>query len=730
MFRISLTRKHVRFFPAAAAVVALPALLLSAATWISLQSMPRLSTVTAGTFKAQLLDRDGRPLTVTYQNRWNHRDVVALHDIPLLLQQAFVVSEDKRFFQHGGVDWRARLHAAWQDLLALGAVRGASTISEQVVRMLHPRPRTLWSRWLEGFEAQRLGAINNKADILEFYLNQVPYAAQRRGVVQAAGYYFNRDLATLTEKEMLALAVMVRAPAHFNVHGDPVTVERHVRQLAMRLREHAFLDERAYERLDRQRLHGSRERETVQAEHFARYVYEHASRNPERILTTLDSTLQNDAQRILDQRLDYLDDKNIDNAALLAVDHRNNEILAWVVGRNGLKTETATAYDAVRTPRQPGSALKPFVYALALSKGWTATTLIDDSPLSESVGHGLHTYHNYSHIHYGPVSLRNALGNSLNIPAVKAMQFVGPETLLDTLHKLGIRSLDRHPDYYGDGLALGNGELTLFELVQAYSALARGGVFVPLHAIMDAPREPARRVFSEPVATLIGNILSDPEARRLEFGDGGLLNLPLQTAVKTGTSSDYRDAWAVGYNHRYTVGVWMGNLRGEPMNEITGSTGPALVLRALFAELNRYEPARPLPLSPLLVKRLVCIDSGRPAAGDCPRRDEWFVPGTLPAQSVHEDTTQPVRIRQPHPGLQLALDPRIPDNAEAFRFQLDRRERIDRVDWYLNGVLIGSTNDSMYNWPLQRGRHVLMAKVHQSDPEQWIQTQSVEFQVK
>lgn len=708
----------------------LAASLLFIATWASLKPVPELSTVVAETFKPQLLDRNGIALTTTYQNKWNQHDTTPLHDIPLLLQRAFITSEDKRFFEHDGIDWQARLHALWQNLSALRIKRGASTISEQVVRMLYPRPRTVWSRWLEGFEARRLEAIHNKAEILEFYLNQVPYAGQSRGVAQAAKFYFDRDLSTLTEKEMLALAVMVRSPTYFNAHNNPDVVERYAMRLAERMRQNLSVDRPTRDRLDRQNLYGSRAYEPVKVEHFARYIFGRISGGPSRVQTTIDSAIQGHAQRILDQRLDLLDDKNIDNAALLVVDHSSNEVLAWVIGNSESENETGAAYDAVLTPRQPGSTLKPFVYALALTQGWTAATLIDDSPLSESVGHGLHTYHNYSRMHYGKLSLREALGNSLNIPAVKALQFVGSATFLDILRQLGISSLDQHPDYYGDGLALGNGEISLFELVQAYSTLARGGIFEPLLVTLDvAVEEAPRQVFSEPVAALIGHILSDPDARRLEFS-GNLLNLPIQTAVKTGTSSDYRDAWAVGYDHRFVVGVWMGNLKGEPMNEITGSTGPALVLRSLFSELNRNQDTRPLLFSPLLVKSPVCIDTGFIASGDCPKRDEWFIPDMFPNTPTENLSAQEIRIRRPHNGLQMALDPRIPDELEAFSFQLSQQENIEQVDWYLNGTLIARSNSSTYNWPLQRGRHALVAKVRRLDSDEYDQTQTVEFLVK
>ncbi|MFH1983705.1 MAG: transglycosylase domain-containing protein [Pseudomonadota bacterium] len=704
------------------------AVLVGAATFAGLAPLSDLAT-TGVVIKPQLLDRHGRPITVTYENRWNLNDQVAFHQIPALLRNAFVFSEDRRFFTHGGVDWLARLSACRQNLLAGRAVRGASTITEQVVRLMHPRPRTLWSRWLEGFDAMRLEARQSKAAILECYLNQVPYDARRRGVLQAARYYFDRDLATLSAKETLALAVMVRAPARLTVLTAPAVVDRAVKRLAVRLREAGALSETQWADIAAAGFSPVAPAPPVDARHFAQWVTRQEGAAAPTVRTTLDLDVQRIGQQVLDRQLAVLSDRRVQNGALLVVDHRENAVLAWVVGRAGQADAMAAEFDAVRTPRQPGSTLKPFVYALAISREWTPATMIDDSPLSESVGTGLHTYRNYSRVHYGPVSLRAAMANSLNIPAVKAVQYVGPVDFLAALHELGIDSLDRHPDVYGDGLALGNGEITLFELVQAYTVLARGGLYTPLSVrLAPSPWPDGRRVFSEAVASLMGHMLSDPDARRWEFGESSILNLPVQTAVKTGTSSDYRDAWAVGYNYRYTVGVWMGNLDSRPMDELTGSIGPALVMRSVFAELMRDQPALPLPLSRHLVRRAVCIDSGLLADGACDSRQEWFVPGKLPAP--HVPAAAPVRIRRPGNGLQMAQDPRIPDELEAFEFQLNRRAGIRRVDWRLDGRLLASTAAPDYVWALRRGTHRLQARVWGPEERAPEETPVVRFVVK
>ena len=689
---------------------------LAVATLLGLQPLPeRLPPGAEELRKAQLVDRVGRPLTVTYENDWNVHDRVALAHMPPLLIEAFIQAEDRRFYTHGGIDWRARVAAVWQNLRALRAVRGASTISEQAVRMLNPRPRTLWSRWLEGWEARRLEARFGKAAVLEFYLNQVPYASRRRGVVQAARHYFQRDLTTLSPREVLALAVLVRAPSRFDPYRSAQTLEPALLRLAERMAAIGALDEAAHRGIATTSLELAPFQESAPVRQFAEQLItrlpEHLRRRAE-LATTLDSVLQTRVHAVLDEWRRALAPQGVRNAAALVVDHRSGEILAWV---NAHEPGVGSAYDAVTVPRQPGSSLKPFVYAAALERGWTAATLIDDSPLSEAVGRGQHAYRNYSRSYYGPVRLRDALGNSLNIPAVRAAQYVGPAELLGLLRAFGIHSLNRHPDYYGDGIALGNGEVTLLELTSAYAALANDGRYRPLTALLDLPSEPARDVVARPTAHLIANILADPDARRLEFGTGGLMRFPIETAVKTGTSSDYRDAWGFAFNHRYTAGVWMGSLDGSPMQEITGARGPVPVLRAIFAELNRRTPPQSLPLDGRLVRLDICRDTGLPAEGDCPRRSEWFLPDHLPQAAQTADEPARARIRQPSWDLELALDPRLPDERERFAFQVDGVGENERVRWRVNGKAVGISTGPELLWTLQRGRHTVSAEILHDD---------------
>lgn len=296
---------------------------------------------------------------------------------------------------------------------------------------------------------------------------------------------------------------------------------------------------------------------------------------------------------------------------------------------------------------------------------------------------------------------------------------------------------------YGNGLALGNGEVTLLELVQAYAVLARHGTFVPLRV---TPQEPTAgtQVYNPAVSALLGDMLADPEARRREFRRATVLRFPVETAVKTGTSSDYRDAWALGFSQRYTAGVWMGNLQQRPMQDVTGSFGPSLVLRALFAELHHAQDTHPLPRSPRLQPATICRITGQRASPQCPSMREWFVPGTVPSHvcplhppeaaraPVPPAPASAVRLLQPTPGLQMAMDPRIPDALEVFALALPKQLAVTRVEWLVDGQVAGTTarQTHQFLWPLARGEHTAQARVWQVGQAEPVETPVVEFLVK
>nr|WP_321268374.1 transglycosylase domain-containing protein [uncultured Sulfurimonas sp.] len=671
------------------------------------------------------LDRYSKRLNMTYQNRWNLYDQVRLHELEKFLQLAFIFSEDKRFFSHNGVDYLARCNALWQNISSFGVIRGASTITEQVVRLLHPRPRYLSSRWLEGFEAKILEEKFSKLDILEFYLNQVPYKAKRKGIVQASRYYFDRDISTLNKKEMLSLVVLVRSPKHYDPIKKAKNLDKAILNLASRMYKQDLISKDDFEDIKNDKLDIQEAKSDFNAQHFLEFVSKNSiSQTTSKIQTTLDASLQNKLQNILDANLAELEEKNVHNGAILVVDNEQNEILAWVVANAKDKTKAYSQINSVLVKRQVGSTFKPFLYAKAIEMGWSGATLIDDSPFEESVGLGMHTYHNYSRTHYGLISLREALGNSLNIPAVKTIEFVGVNNFLEHLKSFGISSLDEHPDIYGNGLALGNAEISLYEMTQAYATLANMGEFKSL-SYLKSSQNLSKRVFSEDISSLIADILSDATARQKEFGINSILNFTHQTGVKTGTSSDYRDAWSIGYNNRYTVGIWFGNLDYKPMREVTGGSGPAYILRSVFNELNSKQDAQKLYLSPKLKKKRICIKTSKIADAKCEARDEFFLKDDYVrfAKKQKED----IRLLKPTNNLLIAMDPRIDDDMEYFNFQVTKHKDIKKVIWFLNDKEISQTKESSYLWRVKKGKFRARAKIIMK--EKTINTKEINFSV-
>lgn len=643
--------------------------------------------------KVQFLDRSGIPLNTSYLNYWNVHDTLRLYEMPPLLIQMFLAAEDRNFYSHAGVDWTARAAALFQNIKAGKIVRGASSLSEQVVRMIIPRPRTVFSKIIEGIDAVRLERRFSKNDILEFYLNQVPYAANRRGVKQAALFYFSKTPDRLSVRETAALVVLVRAPSSFDLYADPDKINGLIDRQLRAFQRQGIISETELQAALNEKIRLSAPELSVSAPHFLEYVRSLELPAGRAVETTLDAFLQKKVAALTRRRLKDLQYRHVSNAAVVVIERATGNILAWVVESSDKDT---AAVNAVLTPRQPASAQKPLLYALALTKGMTAATEIKDAPFSRAVGSGVHHFKNYSRTYYGDVTLRQALGNSLNIPALKTIEFVGIKTYFDFLRQIGFSHFEKNADFYREGLALGNAEVTLPELSRAYLMLANGGILKPLRAFKGQECETEKRVLPETAATLIGNILSDPLARQLEFGADSILNFPVQTAVKTGTSTDYRDAWAMGYNADFVAGVWLGNLTYEPMLDVTGASGPALLLRSVFTELNKIKNSGPLYLSARLEKK---------TDGE---KTEYFDPDIVETSFFEPET--PV-ILSPADGVMLAVDPRVPEQYQQYPFSVSFLPEGARIVWVVDENPSAPLKNDTFFWRPEKGSHTVRAEI-------------------
>ena len=658
-----------------------------------------------------LLDRHGEPLhrlrtdAVARRGPW-----VALQDTSPALRTALVYSEDRRFYEHSGVDWRAVSAAAWANLWN-HRTRGASTITMQLTGLLDEdlrrssNGRSLLQKAGQSLSATRLETTWRKDQILEAYLNLVPYRGELVGIDALSRTLFGKAPHGLDQREAALTAALVRAPG--------ATAPQVARRACGLLRDmNPAAGSQVCDGLDsytamvlQSRLYPASE---GVAPHAARQLLRGAPGT--RMRSTLDASLQRLAVQTLQQQLRELQGRHVEDGAVLVLDNRSGDILAWV-GSSGTLSQAAEV-DGVNALRQPGSTLKPFLYAQALAeRRITAASLLEDSGTQIQTSGGLYIPQNYDHQFKGWVSARTALGASLNVPAVRTLVMVGPDAFQKQLVRLGL-PLKESGDFYGYSLALGSAEVTLLQLTNAYRALANGGQLGEV-SLQPGARPVSRQVLDPRAAFLVSDMLSDPLARSRTFGSDSVLATRFWSAVKTGTSKDMRDNWAVGYSQAYTVGVWVGNASGAPMWDVSGTSGAAPVWATLLNHLHRKTPSLP-PTAPPGLKR-ARVSFG-PSAGLEAAREEWFIDGTQQSQfalnamqgSNASITTKAglasageARITAPANGTIIALDPDIPPRHQ----QLALSARGQQLRWSIDGKELARGPQAQWApWP---GRHVI-----------------------
>ena len=506
--------------------------------------------------------------------------------------RAVVAAEDRRFYRHPGVDPIAVVRAAGQALAHRRVVSGASTLTQQLARSLVKRPRTLRGKFAEAALALRIEWSLSKREILEQYINRVSFGPGLRGVEAASRFYFDKPSVDLSLAEAAALAGIPRGPAVYDPARGTAKLLRRRDRVLDRLAE-AGLAPRD------EALHAQREPLIIApagggagAPHLVRGLMSGALdealgplRNRTSELTlTLDRGLQRELEVLAQQAVKGLAPRHVSAAAVVVLDNASGEILAYVGSPDIEDTASLGHNDGVLALRQPGSALKPFVYELAMERlGYTAATVLPDVELYLPTRDGDYHPNNYDGRYHGPVRVREALANSYNVPAVITADAVGPARLLERFHDLGMRSLTEDAEHYGAAIALGDGEVRLLDLANAYATLARGGLYREVVAVKGAlgkdgaplalPPRASRRVLDEGLAFVITDILADRSARLSSFGEGNVLELPFPVAAKTGTSKGYRDNLTVGFTPEVTVGVWVGNFDGSAMEGVSGVSG-------------------------------------------------------------------------------------------------------------------------------------------------------------
>jgi penicillin-binding protein 1C len=592
-------------------------------------------------------DRHGIPLRSTRAGDGSLNAWVPLEELDPDLPRAFVAVEDRRFFQHHGIDPRAVLRAARDNLLHRHVVSGASTITMQLARLLQPIGRGPAGKVVQALWALRLEAHLSKARILEQYLNRVPLGQGSVGVAAAMRLYFGASPKEVSLGQAALLAALARAPSSQNPLVDPARAAvRRSLGLAV-LIEQGYATREEGERAFREPLLGVDRGRPFLAPHFTSRLLLWAEEQGQPLAgvwrTSLDLGLQDALEGEVRHTVDQLADRGVKQAAAVVLDNRSGEVLAWV-GSPDFWADTAGQVDMVTSPRQPGSALKPFLYGLAFDRGVSAATVLADVSTTYQTPAGPYHPRNYDRHYHGPVRAREALASSYNVPAVALADRIGYASLLHGLQQAGFASLTHQPEYYGLGLALGNGDVTLLELANGYRTFANAGLYTPIRWRLGDPTHPdgaPTRVVSERAATLTLDVLADPEARIPGFGLRTPFDWPFRAAAKTGTSRHFTDNWAVAVTEGFTVAVWAGNFSGRPMEGVSGITGAGPLLhRAVLATAARYAPGHlPTPAESGLIPRTICRVSGLLASPECPTATEYFLPDALPTATCdwHRD---------------------------------------------------------------------------------------------
>jgi penicillin-binding protein 1C len=720
--------------------------------WAASVPYDRAALVYDSVTSVRVTARDGTPLRVTLGAAGTRAEWVPLADISPQFVTATLLAEDRRFWRHPGVDAMAVARAAWTNACKRRVAAGGSTITQQLAGLLWPEPRTLTGKGREAVRALRLEMDFSKRAILEHYLNRLPYGAGSTGVGAASRAWFDRAPGALSAGQAATLAALPQAPARLTrPEGRARWRARRDAILTAMVRRGA-LDSEEAKALRQRDLEIDTEPMPFAAPHFADWVL--ATRPPglsraARLETTLDAELQAEVEGIVSADLATLRRNGVQEMAVVVLAIESGGVRALV----GSPDWDASQVNGALALRQPGSALKPFVYAQAFAAGLSAADVLADLPLAalDPAG-GEIAPRNYDGRFHGPVRLREALGSSLNVPAVRLQHRLGTERVLRGLRAAGLETLDAGADHYGLGLVLGVGEVSLLDLANAYAGIARGGIWQApafVQAAFDARGGPiplpsaARHRWLDPAASfLVADVLADDAARVAGFGSRSVLDLPFPVVVKTGTSTDFRNAWCVGFDAEHVVGVWAGNFDASPVHGLAGATGAGPTFRHVMLRLRAHGSSPWSGVPPAGWKReSVCsLSGGRPNGACAVTTGEWFAPnawahrerctfhvraqgrtavawpaeyatwarvnGLASPEGIAAASAAPPRIVSPLDGSVFYRDPRLASSG--IRFAAESSQRGDV--WILDGRRLVATEAQPFFWVPEPGPHCLQLR--------------------
>ncbi len=642
-----MTRRRRRWLLALAAAGGLA---LCLKLLLSLWPYPELPAFQSAGSSTRFLDRHGELLDILPLEGGLLREFTPIPRIPAVLQEAFLAAEDRRFYWHLGIDPLAVIRAVGQNRRAGRTVSGASTITMQLARMIRKRGDGWQAKMGEAWDALLLEARLPKRRILEMYLNHVPFGFQAEGVTSGARLFFGRSVQDLRPEEALLLTVIPRRPTRYDPRDNRVPSIAAARELArstglarkwgLPLTESGFSD----------RLRIARGWEdTSHAPHFVRFLARSRSglHGLSEVRTTIDLGLQEELEAAIRTQVWAYARQRMTTGAGIVFDNHTGDVLAYVGSADWYDQPNQGQNDGVQAANQPGSCLKPFLYSLALERGFTPNMVLPDIP-QDFGGAEVYVPANFNRRFSGPVRLRVALASSLNVPAVYTLQRLGVQSFADFLASFGFDSLASQRERLGVGLALGNAEVSLFALTRAFSVFPRGGApLAPRMLQADGEGGQAAPIISAYTAAEICRILSDQPSRFLGFGSARAMNTPFAAMFKTGTANQFQHVWALGATPDYTMGVWMGNFTGDTIIGRTGSGIPARVVADILSEIAL--PGSVFPEPPESRRVTVCSLSGGIPDGACPSVVEEFLPRGIdvPVCTYHHKTARGIQTTYP-----------------------------------------------------------------------------------
>lgn len=706
----------------------------------------------------QFTDRHGLPLGTILTHDQEHTSIVPLNQISQQFINAILAAEDGNFYAHGALDLKAIVRAIKDAIEQKKIISGASTITMQLARMLDNSPRTLSGKLHEIWLSWRLTAGMNKNEILAAYINRLPMGGNIYGVEAAAQIYFSTSASDLNLAQASLLAAIPNNPNYFNPYQHWERLKQRQNYVLNQMIKDGYISSSEAERIYKEKVvFQSREQGIIAAPHFLFWLAKQSTSTRKQgeelesltIQTTINRPLQEFVEAQVQQVIASLADNNVHDAAAVVIDNYSGEVLAYVGSPDYFNDVKLGRNDGVQALRQPGSTLKPFVYELALEKGVIKpNSILADVPSHYAIpGAKLYSPRDYTNSFLGPVRVRVALANSLNVPAVKVLEKVGVQTFLNRLHELEFTHLNQSAEFYGLGLTLGSGEVSLWELARAYLTMARLGKSTPLvtilnHSPVSSPKHPTPNPINW---QLIINMLSDRYARATAFGVDSVLNLPFPVAVKTGTSSNYRDTWTVGFTTDYTVATWVGNFNGELMRQVSGVTGAAPLWNRIMLHMHENQPPADFSPPKALVQLPICANTGLKPTPDCssvvqeyfsledklayensadfhlsPMYDEW-----LAKQPQANFSSDELRILSPRNGDLFLLSPSA-EGQQKLKFKVAGNSH-QSIEWWLNGKKLSAQSNTQSDneifWQLRPGNWTLEARIGKTH-------QQIKFQVE